>query len=672
MEEENFEFDLVLSICNNDSSKNNMVSNFLKLFIERESEKKDNKILFNVVVSYMKGNFDESHTKSFMKGICEINKNDLEKFIFELDKYVDEECLKIMLNKSSELKKTLKIKNTKIIWSMPTFRKELQKYKKLKKANDYILEGIFKNIFSLEEINTDIFDYINCYDDIINDGNASIELIEIIHNFILIYENSGMSTKTRCDYNLFILLLLFKLSVKYGDVKKNEIRSGFNIEEISEMNIRKKIFATKVLYIKNILRNILETYDCYSQMIGSKITEIMKKICFGKQIQKIFVKYWKNYENIVNGDIIENCADYYNFLFSYDVDLSSNTKRKYGKTKIEYDKNYLNFVSEILGGLDGKIKNYNTRILVFNTICNTYEKTGFKYYNNLHNNLFKYISEVDYEKSGDFYIIGRIKHQKKETQILYQILDNIESLDDKSKHIFSETIYRLIDKSYEYFDMFNQELANKIKNYSEMTYYESGYLEVLETAQYTLLLYDNLYEKKIIEYEKYPELEEKIILYVGRILKNMNTNNVFSIKKYTAYAKNLLELCSKFLIFRKNLMHIIVEVKDEITNGLKNHNFNEKDKFMDLLINYEDDTDKYPEELLDPLTCKKINIPIMIPNSGEIFERTSIISHVYKSKNNPYTREELTLEMLSKYNEKEEVREKLMEFIKKKSNFLEN
>ena len=80
----------------------------------------------------------------------------------------------------------------------------------------------------------------------------------------------------------------------------------------------------------------------------------------------------------------------------------------------------------------------------------------------------------------------------------------------------------------------------------------------------------------------------------------------------------------------------------------------------------------YPDDFLDPLLYIKINNPIMIPEVKTIFDRSSIITHLYTSKINPFTRKELSEEEVNKYNELDEVKKQINEFKQKISEFERN
>jgi hypothetical protein len=230
----------------------------------------------------------------------------------------------------------------------------------------------------------------------------------------------------------------------------------------------------------------------------------------------------------------------------------------------------------------------------------------------------------------------------------------------------------LISNSFEYFDLFNDKLYDEIKGgtFRDMKYYLEAYYNVLESSLYTILIYNNLYERKITEIV-YPELEEKMIFFIGRILSNakMSAGNKFMLKNQSAITNHLIPLCFSFIHKRIDLdIEVIYEIKEQLCYSLNVYNYENKDKICTMIENYKELND-FPQDFMDPLTCKFIKKPVMIPNTNEFFDRTTIISQIYSQGINPYTREKLSLEILEEYNAKEEIIKKINEFENKKKSW---
>ena len=82
------------------------------------------------------------------------------------------------------------------------------------------------------------------------------------------------------------------------------------------------------------------------------------------------------------------------------------------------------------------------------------------------------------------------------------------------------------------------------------------------------------------------------------------------------------------------------------------------------------DLDDIPDEFLDPIMGTLINDPVMLPNSDTIMERDIIFRHVIAEKNNPFNREELSIKDIENFNSRDEIKEKICEFNRKKSETL--
>jgi hypothetical protein len=81
---------------------------------------------------------------------------------------------------------------------------------------------------------------------------------------------------------------------------------------------------------------------------------------------------------------------------------------------------------------------------------------------------------------------------------------------------------------------------------------------------------------------------------------------------------------------------------------------------------------EYTDDFMDPILCIKITDPIMIPEVKSIFDRSSIITHLYTSKTNPFTRKPLTEDDVNKYNELDEIKKQINEFKEKMIEFETN
>ena len=101
------------------------------------------------------------------------------------------------------------------------------------------------------------------------------------------------------------------------------------------------------------------------------------------------------------------------------------------------------------------------------------------------------------------------------------------------------------------------------------------------------------------------------------------------------------------------------EITDERFNlmyiSLSDHYKNEKFVF--------DNIDKIDKKFIDPLMYTIIKEPIILPGSKVLMDKEHILRHLKTSNNfDPFTRTELTEEMIEKYNSQPEIQEKLALF----------
>jgi hypothetical protein len=77
-----------------------------------------------------------------------------------------------------------------------------------------------------------------------------------------------------------------------------------------------------------------------------------------------------------------------------------------------------------------------------------------------------------------------------------------------------------------------------------------------------------------------------------------------------------------------------------------------------------------PDEFLDPILFTPIIDPVILPESQIIIERNVILAHILEHKNDPFTRQTLTIEQLDEYNKTDYSKEKCLAFINKRNNWI--
>ena len=79
-------------------------------------------------------------------------------------------------------------------------------------------------------------------------------------------------------------------------------------------------------------------------------------------------------------------------------------------------------------------------------------------------------------------------------------------------------------------------------------------------------------------------------------------------------------------------------------------------------ITISEELENIPEDFLDPLYNTLITIPVILPSSGHCVDYDIIKKHLLYHNFDPFNREELTLEILDKYNNQEEIQKKNNDF----------
>lgn len=644
---------------NNFDENNNIIEKIIKL--------DDIEISNNIFVSYINGNFDEKHMDFAKKEIYNIFKNnDLRKafknFINKCN--IDYDMFEYFTNFNN-------YKIIEFVWKNENFRNHIKHVKKFSTAKEYHTYGIFKkyNLSDSEYVQK----YFTCLEKLIYDKSIHEYLIDYLYDIIHLNEpytsinHHELVKEKKCsnfEFNLFILETVYKLYQQYDF---NDLSKSHN-----------KIYETMMLGLHIVLQCTYITFNkeankfLKNDINRKKRLDLINNFLKKQLIQDIFHNHYENLfvkKTIENKDIDKKYEYVPNDILLY-ADFMNNYDKKFTLSK-----NTLNIISHILGNNKHNVHNRYYSLIITKNMSYKY---GYLEFDDYFNNLFKYINEVNLIKLSIQQLSEKIKYHHTITNILLQMTDLVPIISEKSRYILPETIFRLISNSFELFDNFNNDLYDKIKgNFLEEMYYYNCYSIMIECTIYTIRIYTNIYQRNLIT-TYYPELEEKYHQFIGRIINNikMKENNKFQFDLNLSNDNSLINLCCLAIcenIDKNNINENFIDIKDNVIQVLKTcENSTDKiNKFLTLLENKKNtfDEDKIPNDLLDPLTCKIIKNPVMIPNNNEIFERSSIVMQIYEHGINPYTREPLSLEILEKFNEKEETKQKINIFLDKKNNF---
>lgn len=660
--------------------------------------------LSNTLTSYINGDIDESHTQKSIIELVELledenkesnNKNKVYDLFNMWNKYylnISAKDKYIFFEKILSNYKKRSFELTKFIWSNSEFRQQIQYAPHYDNGKDFTEKGIFQTLFTIKDHNYKTQKSLDVTMELANDESIYPHIIKYIHRIIELNESFTATnfvettSQKKCshlDFNIFILKFLHKIYKNHfkknnkGELKNAVDKKNIKNYKIDDLNLSQQIFVTMLYGLHVFLECSYKIYDTARKNPAKTFVHSIKKLVAENWIQDVFIEYFDLRENFGIDDFFVDILHYFDFASAYNKKDNINMNIK-GEI--------YNMISEILGGA---VQNVHTRLLAFTIIKASSPETGFTAFENFFDNLFKYINEVSFAKLAFPFLKDKIVHQHALTITLLQMTDLFSdksmhnNIGTKSRYIFAETLFKLISNSFEIFDIFNDDLYGKIKsNYMEMQHFFGCYMTAIETAIYTLLIYKNLYEKNIIN-EIYPETEEKYFSFIGRVISNikMSVGNKFEFNQINSQIeKELISICFEIINKKidddKKSNFEILEIKDKILDKIIHVNDRilspeKKLEIKDKIEKIPEDTTDYPFEFTDPITCKPIKTPVMIPNTNEIFERISIIMQIYSQGTNPYTREPLTLEILEKHNQKEEVIKKIDEFKHEKAKWLD-
>jgi len=319
------------------------------------------------------------------------------------------------------------------------------------------------------------------------------------------------------------------------------------------------------------------------------------------------------------------------------------------------------------------------------------ERTSDDLFDNSIINLMKYYNEVDY--TNWISVDASIKHTVSliHTLLKYNVTCNYSyNIKNELERTF---IFKICSEGLSSLNE-TENVLNKIHELLNTNYRLSNAHQksVIKSASKYVLPYiiENHVFVKLMDYinciKNMPnEILNEIISYYTNGIKI--TNNIYykKIKEQTSNIQN--DIHQKFIDLLINLFE-----NNQTNDHIKEHLYNiyniDYPELMDLsedidntpyLYNIIEEYEKnikneieYPDDFLDPILCIKITDPIMIPEVKSIFDRSSIITHLYTNKTNPFTRAPLTEEEINKYNDLDEVKKQIKEFKQKMIDFETN
>lgn len=593
------------------------------------------------------------------------------------------------------------LKMTARLWKFKTFRKSIENFPKEKTGIEYFNNGIFCS-YSFNSYYGGSFEkLLDSISPLIND--------ETIHDALIIYINNIMKVNIsytyqdwykflqthQCStiyYNVFLMRVLMLL-INYYSLKTITNAISENVYssksyELDNLPLYHKLFVTTLFAIRighlSIIKSYQQVNDRYKfassalgalgalggtsasekRRLASDLESIKKLIKLGEKkiVQNMYIEYVKLHENIKIDCGFNDLVEYIDYVT---VVFNDKKENPYGDLNSEF---YV-ILSDVMGGFGNDATNSHLRFYASQILLKILPEFGFKSFGKLFNNLFKFISEVDFFKWTRTDVA--IYSQKSITDTLVQLIDFTDKILEEPGGVIAGTLFSLLKRSTEIFNMIDNICSSngRIVRLNELGKLFEAMLNIMAK---TLLIHSTLYEKKIIT-TVYPEVEERYVLLIAELLTTSTDTNhgIYKVLKRPDMAAKITHVAYKSLDSHIEFTQdALIKIKDIIISKMEYSQLSkERQELIKKLLNKENIELEYPSEFIDPILCSVINYPVKIPNVSEFFDRTSILTHIYEYKKNPYTREELTVEIFTEYNSRPEVIEEIHKFMERKKKF---
>lgn len=729
MENDIYEFQILSDLADNSDTE---LVYFQKAYLDNVDNQLFLNRLYHYFSCYVKGDFNTDHTYIFLLNLY--NKQVINEFLEEWQKYIktnntlDEkyEILKKLLQSSKQAASTIcqqhkiserdsvnaiKCNILKYIWDMPSLRESVGCFPKLETGMDYLTQGILAPFFTPEEWYENVDLVIDTCDGLINDVSVHPQLLIQIWNMLDVnsaftVNNFEIINKKKCSpfyYTIILMKIVFKMIDTYGNDKMiDEIMTNETIYTVSEYNIENlpyshQLFITityaitiahlSTFRIAQRLTSEMQTVNSHphsfisyghatKQQLAMKYARVIKLMMFNiESVQNIYVSYATICKKIKMEKLFDDILTYLDYVFT-------TTNKEY---TIKNPKMYV-MLSDIMGGLDKNITNKHIRQYATDLILKVYQKYGYGVFGNIFDNLFKYLCEVDFFQWS--MITRAISHHNRIQQLLIMILDSHVDIAkiklDNDKNI-AGTLFNLVKRGFDMYSHFN----SIVSSIQASVYFPnaSGILNMptdmknlcsdfMSGVLYTILVAKLIYNQKLIT-DKHPELNQMLsLLLINNIEKlSVGYHPLYTTVKNPKLAGTILSVTYEFLgtHLSDDMMPYFGDHKDMILSIMKNIKLSSvaKTNITTIFANYVPPEEiDWPQEFLDPISCCVVETPVMLPKIPTIHDKTTILIHIKHDPINPYTKEDLTEEILIEYNQKPEIKAQLDNFLERKTKWL--
>jgi hypothetical protein len=587
------------------------------------------------------------------------------------------------------------------------------KYNGIEYQNKSFMMIFNYTIFDNENINNmlELFKYIyECSK--INKINLYKLFFHILNsNIYYTHMNITYETLQKCsEINfiatiLFICLNIFNNEIDYDNLNNTDkIRNEFKIYDNDNMNTILYYLVNYCIYVCFIplykiqkslklkqtqeirMFGLIYSSNGYLTKIQNKLN-IINELIVHPKINNIIIELYENMNDIIDKNsktILNN--EIFNSIFYYFDNMI------YELNTPIFNKSIYSFFEHIINGT------YTTNPHIryqYATLLLSTERSIDDLFDKSIINIMKYYNEVDYNNWTP--VDTSIKH----TISLIDTLLKYNTINNYSYNIKNELertfIFKIcstgISSLNEIEGTINE--INKLLNQQHITDLNKNnsiYKSIIKSASKYIIPYiiENKVIVKLMDYinciKNIPnEILNEIISYYTNGIKITNNIHYKKIKdQYNNIQNNIHQIFIDLLIklfennqdnehikeYFFNIYNIKYPELMDLSKEIENVPY-----LYDIIQEYKEitqNTIEYPDDFIDPILCIKITDPIMIPEVKSIFDRSSIITHLYTSKTNPFTRKTLTEEEVNNYNELDEIKKQINEFKQKMNEFETN
>lgn len=564
---------------------------------------------------------------------------------------------------------------------------------------------IFNKLFVLDS--NLLLNFIYCISSIYNYRCKTFSNITLNDNILfilinIIYNKLNISNENIESNNLIINCIknnIDLINISYNDVKNYEINLAYEILFLKLIHITYPYCITEIENNNTIIYDyesiiekinnteILESFSIIQNYIISNNEKNIKKyknlnIVLYNKLNKNLLVYIFNYyiklidklhnnpiteNNELLNIIITNMIDFYIFYTEKYTYIYSNLEEKY---------NCFSFFSNLF---TSKMSNINLDIKLVDLFSSILIKENMLIMNKNTINFSEFAILLN--KSFSFYTLLDTYEDYYKNNIKYRIIYIYNNLFYKNIRL-ENNLYNILN-----IDKFNKFLISLIEdinvNTNNFIIYYNLYLtnrdySSLANTQY-IYLHESLRFYKFLLNEQLENINTDIIeISIHKLNKNLKElnklcktkNNIYKIMLYMIDIYLLLDNTDYIQVIKKDSLFFNYDIFITIANNLydihKHKNITNFKEMLNTINNCEitinEELENVPDEFLDPLYNTLIIIPVILPSSGHCVDYDIIKKHLLYHNFDPFNREELTLEILDKYNNQEEIKKKNDDF----------